>query len=89
MDKIVGNVHIATRADQLDAEQLREFERSRGWELLTAKVRAMILDAQRDLETKLDHDELMKAQGAVAALRRVLELPGILRAEARPERKIA
>lgn len=86
-DQLVGNLHIATRADQLDAEQLREFERSRAWELIRNKIVGMLGDRCRTLEDSDLHDDIMRAQGAAAALRRVLDLPGIIREEAKRERK--
>jgi hypothetical protein len=81
-DQFVGNLHVVWRADQLDAEQIAEFTRSRAWELIDAKIRGMIADYQRELENIDSHiDQLRRSQGAIAALRRVLELPQILRAE--------
>ena len=84
-DQFIGNVRIESRADTLDREQMRDLERGRAWEMIAAKIRAMIAERQGDLERSGVHDDLMRAQGAVAALRRVLELPKIIRAEVKAE----
>jgi hypothetical protein len=85
---VIGNLKIESRADMLDAEQVREFEGSRAWELVRRKMGEMIAAEQRTLEQAPTHEELLKAQGSVKALRRVLELPAILRDEAKPGKKL-
>lgn len=84
---IVGHLKIETRTDQLDAEQLRDFEGGRAWELMRGKLHAMIASEQKTLETGTQVDDLRRAQGAIVSLRRVLDLPRIIKEEAAGKNK--
>lgn len=78
----IGNLRIISRADALDAEQVKEGAQGRFWELITDKVRAMIAQHVDTLKNSDDDRKLARAQGAVQSLERVLQLPAILRNEA-------
>lgn len=81
-DTLVGNIRISARPDQLDAEQVSEAIRGRFWELLRQRIAEMIAGHRQTLEQSSDDREFARAQGAIAALRRTLDLPDLIRKEA-------
>jgi len=80
-NKLTGNVRIISRAEAFEAERVNEAAEGAFWELMTAKIQGMIVDAQKVLADSDEDRDLARAQGAVRALRRVLELPEIIRKE--------
>ena len=64
-----------------DVDALREMERARGWLLLKARVESEIERQRSALESPLDAQLTAEVRGQIKALRMVLELPEILRAE--------
>jgi hypothetical protein len=64
----------------LDA--LEELARSRGWELVVERIKLQIERERAELEGVVAPAKL---QGAIAARRNVLTIPGILREEIRTE----
>lgn len=81
-EQAVGNITITARPDSLDSDQISEMLRSKAWALFSKRVNEMIDQQARACETSADTVQLMRAQGAVAALRRVLEVPSMIRREA-------
>ena len=77
-----------TAGDRLDLDELDRFDKSRAGELYKAKLREMIAAELRTLEDRSKAaEDLRAAQGAAAALRRVLALPAILEAEIKEKLK--
>jgi hypothetical protein len=81
-ERHVGNIRLVQRPDALDGEIIAEAVRGRFWELICKKADDMILQHQQVLENSPDPRAIAQAQGAVQALRRVKDLPAILRKEA-------
>jgi len=82
-------MRIRIPADRVDLEHLRQTLETRGWQMIGARIAEMATQAQAQLEIQDAGPELYRAQGQLAALRRVLEVPGILAQEirAREQRK--
>lgn len=77
----IGTIRIVGRADHLDLEQVTEAVHGRFWELMDLKIRGMMTQQRETLAHSDDDRKIARAQGAVQALERVLQLPEILRKE--------
>lgn len=66
----------------LAPEQIDDLTQHPGFEALSRRIEQMIEDHRSALEQDIAQEATWKVRGAVAALRRVLELPKILREEA-------
>jgi hypothetical protein len=75
------------KLDRLDSEELVRFMDRPIWGALWGKIGGM-LEANRTLCETAGGDELLRAQGAVAALRRVRDLPEILMREIKAAQEI-
>jgi len=76
-------MRIRVPADRVDLEHLRQTLDTRGWQMIGGRIAEMATQAQRQLEIQDLGPELYRAQGQLAALRRVLQVPGILAQEIR------
>lgn len=68
--------------DRQDAEHVEQTCRTRGWELVRERIESMAIQAGGELE-EAPLDKVPRLQERIAILRRVLELPQILMAEAK------
>jgi HAMP domain-containing protein len=75
------------RYDRTDLEELRSTVASGGWQMLRERLTQMVETERLNCETAAALDEMRAAQGAVRALRRVLELPSILEREIRAKER--
>jgi hypothetical protein len=69
------------RLDGLEAERFREMLASPPFALLTARLKAQLEREREACERSDDRTKLLRAQGAAAALRVALGLPGQLLTE--------
>lgn len=67
--------------DSGDIDAISEMERSRGYELVADRIRQELERKRSELEKPLDLEGTATRRGAISALRTVLSIPGILRAE--------
>ena len=78
--KLEGKISLVSRADKLDARDVRDMLDSPAWGLFVQKVDGMIAAAARKLES-CTADQLPDLQAEVRVLRRVLTLPETIIAE--------
>ncbi len=71
-------LEIATPADDVTVESLDQMVRSGIWRVFEARLQAMLAEHRKSCETS-EGTALYRAQGAAAAMTRVLELPQIVR----------
>jgi len=76
-------VKIRVPPDKTDLEHLRQTLETRGWQMIEQRVREMLETVAGTLEISAEPPELYRAQGQMSALRRVLQVPGILAKEIR------
>jgi hypothetical protein len=67
--------------DSAELDAVKELLASPGWGLVAERIRTEIERRRNALEGDLEVVATVKARGGLAALRMVLELPGILRQE--------
>lgn len=72
---------IGSHRNQLSPEQFSDTWSSPACAMFVGRIRQMIIDQQRIVETSAIQTETLRAQGQIAALRRALEIPDILRKE--------
>lgn len=70
---------------RVSPEQIDMLTADPAWLVFEGRVVEMIASEQRNLEADLREEATWKLRGAIAALRRALELPQILRDEAEKE----
>ena len=81
-DQLIGAVQIvASRPDGFDVGELDALLASPAWRILSGRVREMLREHQHTCATASEALAVWRAQGAIAALERVLKLPEMLRAE--------
>jgi hypothetical protein len=73
--------------DATDLEHLRQMVATRGWQMITERISDMIATELATCASSESVDAIRKAQGALAALGRVVELPEILDRELRARTK--
>lgn len=73
-----GKIHIVQRGDAFTAAELKEMRESRPFNVYAARIDRMIEEQRCACERAGSLGELQIAQGALTALRRVREIPGIL-----------
>jgi hypothetical protein len=83
MAELQGKIQIVARQELTDADRVNEAIDGAFWKVIEVKVRQMIEQAQRAIEDSNEDREIARSQGAIRALRRVLELPEIIRKESR------
>ena len=69
---------IRKTEDSIDLEHLQATVETHGYQMIEGRVRTMLLEAQAALEGAEEAPHFFRVQGQVKALRRVLELPGIM-----------
>ena len=72
---------VGANRDQMPLEELAQQWKTQSWALFVRRVQAMIVEQQRIVETSAIQIETLRAQGQIAALRRVLDIPNILAKE--------
>jgi hypothetical protein len=76
-------VKIRQKHDPVDLEHLRQTLETRGWQMIRERIEEALDTARAQLDTEGIEAEFYRAQGRVAAYRKVLEIPGILQREIR------
>lgn len=74
-------MNFTEEPDAGDLDALEELERSRGWALVKERIKSELDRAGRELEGDFGPEKTNKQRGYIAALRMVLSLPGIRKAE--------
>lgn len=74
--------------DTHEIDALIELERSEGYKLFRERVDDMIVRRCRELEGELDEVKTARVRGQIAALRDVLTVPVILKAEIQQSLKL-
>ncbi len=69
---------IRTKPDSIDAEHIRQTLETRGWQLIEARIKETLEATRGQLELAELPPAQYRAQGAVRALRLVLNVPEIL-----------
>jgi hypothetical protein len=73
-------------ADALDRERMQKVFESEAFLLVIERLEAELKRSEEELTRKDSLNELMRAQGAVSALRLALRLPGQILAESREKK---
>jgi hypothetical protein len=72
---------VSEKYDSSDLDAIKELRRSRGFELLAAKINAELERRRVEIEMPADWGVTNMARGKVSALRLVLTMPAILEHE--------
>lgn len=82
MSNVIKLLH---RADVLDAKEFQDVVGGPAYARIVAKIEAILASEQRKIESSESMEELRRAQGAISALRSVLDLPNRILAEMQKE----
>lgn len=85
--KLQGKIHVIGRSELQELERVNEAMDGAFWRAIEKKVRSMIESELNGMAASGDDREIARGQGAVRVLRRVLELPEIIRKESRAARE--
>lgn len=72
---ITGKIVVARGSDPFTVREMRELLTGRSWEQIISRLDLLVEGERKTLESADSVDELRRAQGAIAALRRVRDLP--------------
>jgi hypothetical protein len=80
---VTGKIVVHNDSDKPSPQEMRDVFGGRVWNAIEAKFDSMIEEQRGLCESAQSMEQLAKAQGSLATLRRVKQLPGIITRELR------
>jgi hypothetical protein len=80
---MTGKIVVHDTSDKPSPQEMRDVFSGRVWNAMEGKLDSMIEEQRGICESAQSMEQLAKAQGSLATLKRVKQLPGILARELR------